>query len=109
EPLPDAAFRSPTPEHSDLLHLNAPPGKQKPPDPLTLLEAYRQIMSSHPEYREQYWSLARQLEPREPENISVLEALADLSLQRKSWEGATEPIRYLHLARNSRSTNRADF
>ncbi len=109
EPFPDEAFRLTTPELSDLVHLNAPPGKQKPPDPLTLLEAYRQIMSSHPEYREQYWSLARQLEPREPENISVLEALADLSLQKKSWEGATEAIRYLDLARNRGSTNPADF
>ncbi len=109
EPFPDDAFRMIAPELPDLVHLNAPPGKRSPRAPLTLLEAYRQVMTGHPEYRERYWSLAKQLEASEPENISVLEALADLSLQKKSWEGAAAAIRYLDLARSHGSTNPNDF
>lgn len=109
EPFPDDPFQMITPEVSDLIHLNAPPGKSNSTAPLTLLEAYRQVMSGHPAYRERYWSLAKQLEPSEPENVAVLEALADLSLQKKSWEGAAAAIRYLDLARSRGSTNPADF
>jgi predicted CXXCH cytochrome family protein len=109
EPFPDAAFHMTTPELPDLVHLNALPGKQNPPSPLTLLEAYRQVMVAHPDYRERYWALAKQLEASEPENVVVLEALADLSLQKKSWEGVAAGIRYLDLARNRGSTNPADF
>jgi hypothetical protein len=109
EAFPGDALRTTTPGVSDLVHLNAPPGKSIPPSPLTLLEAYRQVMTSHPVYRERYWSLAKQLEASEPENIFVLEALADVSLQKKSREGAAAAIRYFNLARSRGSTNPADF
>jgi predicted Zn-dependent protease len=66
-------------------------------------------MVAHPDYRERYWALAKQLEASEPRNVVVLEALADLSLQKKSWEGVAAGIRYLDLARNRGSTNPADF
>jgi len=108
EPFPDAAFRMTTPELPDLVHLSAGPGASTP-SPLTLLQAYRQVMLSHPEYRARYWALAKQLETTQPENVSVLEALADLALQQKSWEGATAAIRYLQAARNRGSTQPADF
>src|SRR2546429_7311074 len=49
------------------------------------------------------------LEAGEPENVAVLEALADLALQNKSREGLEGGIRYLDLARNRGSTNPADF
>src|SRR2546429_9747239 len=109
EPFPDVAFHMVTPEPPDLVHLNASPGKMTVPAPLTLLEAYRQVMTAHPGYRERYWSLAKQLEAGEPENVAVLEALADLALQNKSREGLEGGIRYLDLARNRGSTNPADF
>ena len=109
EPFPDVAFHMVTPELPDLVHLNASPGKMTVPAPLTLLEAYRQVMTAHPGYRERYWSLAKQLEAGEPENVAVLEALADLALQNKSREGLEGGIRYLDLARNRGSTNPADF
>jgi predicted Zn-dependent protease len=66
-------------------------------------------MVSHPDYRERYWALARQLQTSHPENIFVLEALADLSLQKKNVEGMSAATRYLDRARNLGSTKPSDF
>lgn len=109
EPFPEDTFRMASPEPPDLMHLSAPPGEPQPPDSLILLEAYRQIMTTHPDYRQRYWRLAKQLQASAPDNISVLEALADASLQTKSWEGAAAAIRYFDLARSHGSFNPADF
>ncbi len=109
EPFPDAAFHMTTPELPDLIHLSAVPGASNAPSPPTLLQAYRQVMLSHPEYRARYWALAKQLETTQPDNVFVLEALADLALQQKSREGAVAAIRYLQAARNPGTTQPADF
>ncbi len=109
EPFPDAAFHMTTPGLPDLVHLNAKPGSMDVPSPLTLLEAYRQVMVSRPDYRERYWSLASQLQTSNPENIFVLEALADLSLQKKNVEGMSAATGYLDRARNLGSTKPSDF
>jgi tetratricopeptide (TPR) repeat protein len=109
EPFPDAAFHMTTAGLPDLVHLNAKPGTIDVPSPLTLLEAYRQVMVSHPDYRERYWALARQLQTSHPENIFVLEALADLSLQKKNVEGMSAATSYLDRARNLGSTKPSDF
>ena len=74
QPFPDSAFHMNTPQLPDLIHLSAIPGRQDPPTELTLLQAYGQVMLSHPEYRQRYWELAKKLEATEPENIFVLEA-----------------------------------
>ena len=109
EPFPDDAFPMAPREVPDLVHLNAPLGKQNSPSLLTLLEAYRQVMIAHPEYRERYWALAKQLEAVEPENIAVLEALADVSLQKKTVDGMSVAISYLERARNLGSTKPSNF
>lgn len=110
EPFPDEAFQMTTPELPDLVHLSAPANEKKPIVPrLTLLQAYRQVMLSHPEYRERYWAVAKQLEAGEPDNVPVLQALADLALQEKSWDGASKAIRYLREARSHGSTQPADI
>jgi hypothetical protein len=109
EPFPDSAFHMSTPQLPDLVHLSAVPGRQELPADLTLLQAYGQVMLSHPEYRERYWAMAKQLEARQPENILVLEALADRELQRKTTEGTTAAIRYLDEAVKQGTTNPADF
>ena len=62
EPFPDAAFHMNTAQLPDLVHLSGRPGSPTPPNQLTLLQAYGQIMLSHPEYRQRYWDLAKQLE-----------------------------------------------
>jgi predicted Zn-dependent protease len=74
-----------------------------------LLQAYGQVMLSHPEYRERYWTLAKQLENTQGENVLVMEALADWALQRKDADGSSLAIRYLDSAIHQGTTNPADF
>jgi hypothetical protein len=109
EPFPDLAFHMTTPQLPDLVHLNANPARQDAPSPLTLLEAYGQVMLSHPKYRERYWALAKQLENTQGENVFVMEALADWALQRKDADGSLLAIRYLDGAIHRGATNPADF
>jgi len=109
EPFPDSAFHMNTPQLPDLVHLSAVPGRQDPPTELTVLQAYGQVMLSHPEYRQRYGELAKKLEATQPENVSVLEALADWALQQKTQEGAAAAIRYLDAAVKYGATDAADF
>jgi hypothetical protein len=109
EPFPDMAFHMTSPVLPDLVHLSAVPGTAVTPSPLTLLEAYGQVMLSHPEYRKQYWELARQLEPSQSGNVMVLEALADWSLQKRTAEGVDKAIGYLDSAIDRGSSTPADF
>jgi predicted Zn-dependent protease len=78
-------------------------------DPLTLLQAYGQITPSHPEYRERYWALGKELQAAEPDNVFVLEALADAALQQKTPEGVAVAIRYLDRATRGENKNPEDF
>jgi hypothetical protein len=109
EPFPDSAFHLTTPELPDLVDLTAPAQSHGAPSPLTLLKAYRQVMLSHPEYRERYWKLGKELEATHSENISVLQALADLALQNKNLEGLNAAIGYLDRARRLGTTEASDF
>jgi hypothetical protein len=109
EPFPEIAFRRASTELPDLVHLSAAQETAVRPAPLTLLEAYGQVMRSHAGYRERYWTLARQLEPTHSRNILVLEALADWSLQKKTAEGVTKAIEYLNTAIDEGSTTPDDF
>jgi tetratricopeptide (TPR) repeat protein len=110
EPFPDAAFHMTTPALPDLVHLNAVPAAQGSAlPPLTLLQVYSQVALSHPEYRERYQALGRQLETVEPRNIFVLEALADAALQQKTPEGVGAAIRYLDRATSDTAGSPVDF
>src|ERR1700675_4572803 len=62
---------------------------------MILLQAYGQLMIPNPEYRGRYFTLAKQLEAVDPDNVNVLEALAALSIEQKKDEAA---IRYLDRA-----------
>lgn len=109
EPFPDTAFHMTTPQLPDLVDLTASTNDQSAPSPLVRLKAYRQIMLSHPEYRERYWKMGKQLEAAQPDNIFVLEALADLSLQQKSLDGVRGAIGYLERARRLGTAEPSDF
>jgi hypothetical protein len=109
EPFPDVAFHMTTLQLSDLVHISADPAKPYTPTPLTLLQAYGQVMLAHPEYRARYWSLAEQLKAAQPDNVQVLEALADEALEKKNPEGAALAIRYLGDAIGHGAANSADF
>jgi len=109
EPFPDVAFHMTTPQLPDLVQLSANPAKQDAPRPLTLLQAYAQVMLAHPEYRARYWFVAEQLQAAEPDNVQVLEALADKAIQDQNAEGSERAIRYLENAILHGATNPADF
>jgi hypothetical protein len=109
EPFPDIAFHMTTAELPDLVHLSGDPAKPQAPSELTRLQAYGQVMLAHPEYRERYRSLGKQLEATQPENVFVLEALADWAMQKKNPEGIVLAIRYFQAAIQHGATNPADF
>jgi predicted Zn-dependent protease len=109
EPFSDSAFHMTTPELPDLVDLTRASNAQEKPSQLTLLKAYRQVMLSHPEYRERYWKMGKQLEASEPNNVLVLQALADLALQQKNLQGVMTAIEYLDRARKLGSTEPSDF
>jgi predicted Zn-dependent protease len=66
-------------------------------------------MFAHPEYRARYWSVAEQLKPTLPDNVYVLEALADEALQKRTPAGAALASQYLEAAVHRGATNSADF
>jgi hypothetical protein len=109
EPFPEVAFHMTTPQLPDLVHLSSNPGKQDAPSPLALLEAYGQIMLAHPEYRMRYWAVAKQLKATQPDNVRVLEALADEALAKKNSGDTALAIRYLQDAIQRGATGPADF
>ncbi|MCU1304721.1 MAG: hypothetical protein JWQ87_5005 [Candidatus Sulfotelmatobacter sp.] len=109
EPFPEVAFHMTTPQLPDLVQLSANPAKKNVPSPLTLLQAYSQVILSHPEYRPRYWAVAEQLKASQPDNVQVLEALADEALQNKNAEGSARVIQYLQDAILHGATNPADF
>ena len=111
EAYPDAAFRMTTPQMPELVHLSAIPSKRdEPVSPVVLLQAYGQLMTPNPEYRERYFALAKKLEEADSDNVDVLEALAALSIEQKNdlaalryldsavTHGATTPQTYEQLA-----------
>jgi predicted CXXCH cytochrome family protein len=98
-----------TPETPGLRYLNSAPGQDTPVSPLVLLEAYGQVMASHPEYREKYWNLARQLKTVQPDKIAVLRALADWATQQNSSDATGNAIEYLESAIAHGDTSPTDY
>lgn len=109
EPFPDVAFHLTTNQLSDLVNLTSDPSRTATPTPLTQLYAYAQVVLRHPEYRPRYWSLANQLRASHPNDVYVLEALADEALQKHTDEGTTLALDYLHNAILQGATNPVDF
>ena len=69
EPYPAEAFNMTTLKLPDLVHLDAIPGQKDTSLPsITLLQAYGQLVSAHPEYRERYLTLAEKLRTSAPED-----------------------------------------
>jgi hypothetical protein len=99
----------PTPQTPGLMYLNSVPGQDISVSPLVLLQAYGQVMASHPEYREKYWNLARQLKSVQPDNVAVLKALADWSTQQKSADAVGNAIEYLESAIEHGDTDPTDY
>jgi hypothetical protein len=109
EPFPDMAYKMTTAALPDLIHLSAAPGTTRPADPLILLQAYRQVMLTHPEYRPRYWELGKQLAGTHPKSVPVLQALTDAALQSKDAAAPQTATRYLEKAIALGSKEPADF
>jgi hypothetical protein len=110
EPFPDETFHMTTPQLPDLVHLNAiPERKDSAPSSLTILEAYAQLMDQYPEYRARYREFGKQLQTAEPQNVTVLEALADGALAQESADGKARALGYLERAIKNGANKPADF
>lgn len=109
EPFPDAAFQGAVPPASGLVHLNAVPGKNDEPSPLTLLQAYGQLMTAHPEFRGRYIELAKQMGTSEASDFRVLEARALAALEGNSEQGTNQAIEYLGRAIAAGATSPQDY
>jgi hypothetical protein len=110
EPFPDETFHLATPQLPDLVHLNAvPERKDSTPSLLTILEAYAQLIEQYPQYRARYRAVANQLEALEPDNVIVLEALADGALAQGTAEANAAALRYLDRAVTNGANAPADY
>ena len=110
EPFPEETFHLATAQLPDLVHLNAMPGqKDSTPSLLTVLEAYAQLIEQYPQYRVRYREVGQQLEATEPDNVIVLEALADGALAQDTAGGKAAALRYLDRAIQNGATEPTDF
>jgi hypothetical protein len=92
EPLPDMAFQQTTAALPDLIHLNPTPGKGMPLPPLTLLQAYGELVESHPEYVARYLAVLQELERTDRSNPLVQAALGNRELHAGHYSEAIEHL-----------------
>ena len=110
QPYPEIAFRQSSSALPDLIHVNAVPGKESAEiPPLTLLQAYGELMDSHPNYGERYLSLLDQLARTEADNPLVLSALAGKARLEGRPEGSAAALQYLSRAIELGSTSSSDY
>jgi predicted Zn-dependent protease len=111
ERYPEIVFHQTTPELPDLVRLTANPGGQNGALPaITLLEAYQQLASSHPEaYQERQVAILNQLAKTESNNPIVLSALAQTIMRQRSPSSEREAMRYLAHAVELGSNNPIDY
>ena len=109
EPYPEEAFHQTSPELPDLVHVNAVPGEGQALSPLVLLQAYGELMGSHPPYRERYLGLLDQLARTDPDNPVVLSGLAWRSIGKGTPESREEATRYLSRVVKLGAASAADY
>ena len=109
EPYPDPAFHQTTPDLRNLVYVNAPPDSKEPVPPLTLLQAYGELLPAHPEFREGYNRLLDQLARTEPDNLMVLSALGTRSMSEDTPAGKDAAIKCLARAVQLGSNSASDY
>lgn len=111
QPLPEVAFRQPTPDMPGLLCLNKPDEKANDPVPsLTKLIAYLEVMKREPSLHDDYLDVLGQLSESAPDDPVALVCLgmkalveekdyprAAQYLSRAVERGAEEPTTFLYL------------
>ncbi|HEV2248370.1 MAG TPA: hypothetical protein VGW37_17105 [Terriglobia bacterium] len=99
EPFPEEAFHLASGPEPGLVHISAIPGKGKVPvPPLVQLEAYGQLVDSHPEYRAPFDALLDQISKTEPDNIAVQQQLAHRDMLEKTPQSLEEAATHLRKA-----------
>lgn len=95
EPFPDVAFQQTTSALPDLIHLNPAPGKEHTtPPPIVLLEAYGELMESHPEFASRYFAVLNELERSDPANAVVQGAAGNRDLHQGKYQEAADQLRH---------------
>lgn len=89
--LPDEAFRPKTVGSPGLVHLNSMPGSS-PSLPLTLLQAYGELLEKHPEYADSYTAVLDQLERTSSGDPLVESALGTRDLRAGKYENAVSHL-----------------
>jgi hypothetical protein len=107
QPFPHEAFRQGSRSLPDLIHLNPVPGQEEAElPPLTLLQAYGELLTAHPKFRDRYLSMLDRLAEAEPNNPLVLSALS----RRAKLQGSSgQALQYLKRAIELGSANPSDF
>ncbi len=112
EPYPEFLFREATPGAGDLIHLDAVPGAENvAPAPLTLLQAYRQVLFStrEPKYMEDYLAILAHFAGAQPADPAVLSALAFQAALGRKPAGMDEAIEFLKKAVALGTTDPVDY
>lgn len=110
EPFPEEAFHPADAGAPGLIHVSAAPGKENVAvAPLVLLQAYGQLVDSHPEYRASFNTLLDQASGSEPDNVVVEEQLAHRGLLDNTPQSLDETAVHLRRAIDLGSTSVDDY
>lgn len=110
EPFPDETFHQTLPSLPNLIHLNPAPGKEGTTLPLlTLLDAYGELASNHPEYVASYLKTLDQLEQTQPENALVQSALGRRDLKKGNFQSAADHLQHAVKAGSTEASTYADL
>ena len=86
ESLPKEAFQRTTEELPDLIHLNRIPRRKDKVPPITLLQAYGELLTSEPHYARRYVEVLQEAAKTDPNDPTVLSALAWIEVGKNTPE-----------------------
>jgi tetratricopeptide repeat protein len=110
EPFPEEAFHLADAEETGLVHISAMPGKKHVPVPrLILLDAYGQLVDSHPEFRPPFNTLLHQVSKTKPVNVELAEQLAHRAILENTTRSLEEAAGYLKKAIEIGSDSADDY
>ena len=109
EPYPEFAFHQTTPDLPGLVHVNAPPDSKDSLPRLTVLQAYGELITEHPELRDPYNRLLDGLAKTDPGNVTVLSALGSRSMSEGTARGKDAATEYLSRAVQLGSNSAMDY
>lgn len=92
EPFPDSAFHQSTSGLPDLILLNATPGQDEVPPPLTLLQAYGELSADKPSYVAPYLEVLSRLEKSSPDIPLVQAAVGRRELKSGNYASAVDHL-----------------